>query len=462
MSRETAISSARAHFDTGEFKTVLARRIAIETESQEPDRQDKLALYLDSEILPELEAMGFSCRIARHERARGPFLIAERIESPGLPTILGYGHGDVIRGQADQWDDGLSPWRLTEAGERWYGRGIADNKGQHTINLAALRAVLETRGHLGFNAKYLFEMGEETGSSGLRELCMEEKEALRADLLIASDGPRLSAERPTLFLGSRGGLSFDLTIKAREGGHHSGNWGGLLSNPAIQLAHAIATLVGPTGQIRVRELVPPKLPDNVRKALADCTIVESPDGPRIDPDWGEPGLSAAEKVFGWSTLEVLAFEAGDPRAPVNAIPGQATARLQLRFVVDVDAEAVLPAVRRRLEEAGLGFVEVTAAGDEMFRATRLDPDDAWVRFAADSLQKTSGQVPAILPNLGGSLPNDAFSDILGLRTIWVPHSYPGCSQHAPNEHLPVALFKEGLELMAGLYWDLGTEDRPSI
>ena len=68
--------------------------------------------------------------------------------------------------------------------------------------------------------------------------------------------------------------------------------------------------------------------------------------------------------------------------------------------------------------------------------------------------------PAILPNLGGSLPNDIFTDVLGLKTIWVPHSYPGCSQHAPNEHLPPELLKEALQVMTGLYWDLGAGNTP--
>jgi hypothetical protein len=96
----------------------------------------------------------------------------------------------------------------------------------------------------------------------------------------------------------------------------------------------------------------------------------------------------------------------------------------------------------------------------MFHATRIDPDDAWVRWAAASLQSTTGKKPAILPNLGGSLPNDIFTDILGLKTVWVPHSYPGCSQHAPNEHLPPAVLREGLQIMTGLYWDLGEGDTP--
>jgi len=305
-------------------------------------------------------------------------------------------------------------------------------------------------------------MGEERGSPGLREVCRDYSERLKTDLLIASDGPRLNAERPTVFLGARGGITFDLVIEAREGGHHSGNWGGALSNPGVQLAHAMASLVGPSGQIRVPELVPEELPQAVRDALADCEIDGGPDGPKIDPDWGEPGLSTAERVFGWCALEVQAFETGNPRAPVNAIPPRAWARLQLRFVVGIDPEAVLPAIRRHLDRQGFSMVRIVPAGDEIFRATRLDPQDPWVGFTLSSMARTTGKKPALLPNLGGSLPNDIFADILKLRTIWVPHSYPGCSQHAPNEHLPKEIAREALAIMAGLYWDLGEGDTPSL
>ena len=111
---------------------------------------------------------------------------------------------------------------------------------------------------------------------------------------------------------------------------------------------------------------------------------------------------------------------------------------------------------------GFGFVKLSATREEIFRATRIDPDDAWVQWALASIARTSGKKPALLPNLGGSLPNDIFTDILGLKTIWVPHSYPGCSQHAPNEHLPPAVLREGLQVMTGLYWDLGAGDTPPL
>ena len=84
-------------------------------------------------------------------------------------------------------------------------------------------------------------------------------------------------------------------------------------------------------------------------------------------------------------------------------------------------------------------------------ATRLDPDNPWVRWAAESIQASTGRAPAILPNLGGSLPNDCFAEVLGLPTLWVPHSYPACSQHAPDEHLLSNVAEEGLRIMAGLF-----------
>src|SRR5262249_43309590 len=143
-------------------------------------------------------------------------LIATRIEDASRPTVLSYGHGDVIRGLESQWRPGLDPWKLKEEGDKIYGRGTADNKGQHTINLGAIKSVLEARGQLGFNLKILIETGEETGSPGLSAFCAAHKDELAADVFIASDGPRLAPTRPTVFLGSRGVMNFDLTVDLRK------------------------------------------------------------------------------------------------------------------------------------------------------------------------------------------------------------------------------------------------------
>ena len=457
MTREQAILLATDSYDSGALQAALARRVAYATESEVPEQAPAQHAYLNEDLVPRLEELGFACRV--HPNPAGvdlPILVARRDEGPGLPTVLMYGHGDVVRGNAAKWEAGRDPWRLRVEGDRWYGRGTADNKGQHTINLEALRQVIAARdGKLGFNAVWLIETGEEAGSPGLAAFCDAQRDALAADVFIASDGPRLSAQRPTLFMGSRGAVNFELTLRARERGYHSGNWGGLLANPAIVLAHAIATLVDARGRIAVPGLRPPPIPEAVAAALAELDVGGGEDDPRIDAHWGEPGLTAAEKVFGWNSLDVLTFGAGDPAKPVNAIPPQASAWCQLRFVVGTDWRALQAHVQEHLGTAGFEGIQVRVGMQA--GATRLSPDNPWVRWAAASLERTTGKRPALLPNLGGSLPNDIFADLLGLPTLWVPHSYPACAQHAPNEHLLGSVAREGLAIMAGLYWDLGDQ-----
>ena len=456
MSRDGAIAAVERYFDEGRFLADLSRRVAIPTESQNPERAGALRDYLENEMAESLERMGFSCRILPNPSAKyGPFLVAERIEDASLPTVLTYGHGDVIRGQEAQWRTGLSPWKLEVQGEKIFGRGTADNKGQHTINLAALETVLKARGRLGFNVKVLIETGEEVGSPGLKDFCRKEKSALKADVFIASDGPRLQPGRPTLFLGSRGAFNFDMVAEFRAGGHHSGNWGGLLANPGIVLAHAIASITDRRGAIRVPEWRPRTLTPAVKEALKDLVVEGGEDGPEIDEDWGEPGLIPSERVFGWCSFEVLAFVTGNPDKPVNAIPPRASAHCQLRYVVGIDPADILPALRRHLDREGFSAIRLSPSREGFFPATRLDPENPWVKWAAGSIERTTGATPAILPNLGGSLPNDVFADTLGLPTVWIPHSYAACSQHAPNEHMLAPVAREGLRIMAGLFWDLG-------
>ena len=441
-----------AEADTLEsLRTTLARRVAYRTESQDPAQAGELRRYLTEEIGPSLEALGFRWMLWDNPvPGAPPMLFAERIENPAATTVLTYGHGDVVLGYDSQWKRSASPWRLEEQGDRWYGRGTADNKGQHTINLAALAQVLATRGALGFNVKLLLEMGEEVGSPGLRGTCKAHRSELAADVFIASDGPRLRADQPTLFLGSRGAFNFTLDVELRQGSHHSGNWGGLLANPGTILAHAIASLVDARGAIKVAALRPAPIPATVRRALEPIEPGE-PSGPAIDANWGEPGLSAAERVFGWSALEVLAFKTGNPEHPVNAIPGRATATLQIRFVVGCDYTTFIPTIRAHLDANGFSMVKVTADRSEPMTATRLDPDNPWVRWAVQAIGDATGQVPAVLPNVGGSLPNDCFADVLGLPTLWVPHSYPACSQHAPDEHLLSHVALQGFVIMVALF-----------
>lgn len=458
--RQAAIEAAGKYYDDGRFKADLAEQVAIKTSSREVEHKDDLLLYLDGLMRARFEAMGFTVELYPNEMLdRAPFLVARRIEDPALPTLFCYGHGDTVPGEEGNWDEDRDPWNLVAveetSGERWYGRGTADNKGQHGINMAALRHVIETRGRLGYNVTFLIEIAEEMGSPGLADFCRSHKDLLAADLLIASDGPRFSTDGPDIKLGTRGGLNLRFRLDYRDGGHHSGNWGGLLANPAIVLMHALTTLVSRTGEILHPGLKPERIKNSVRDALAKVHVTSGEGDPEIDPWWGEPGLSGAEKVFGWNTFEVLSFITGDPEKTQNAVPPFAEAICQIRFVVDTDPDTFLPLIRKHLEDHGFDGISVEPARMSMLRASRLDPEHPAVAWAVDSIGRTTGKPVTVIPNAGGSLPNDIFLEGIGMPTIWVPHSYTGCSQHAPNEHVLPPLMKEGLEMMTGLFWDLG-------
>ena len=462
MTRDAAISHVTDYFDAGTFQSDLAGLVAFRTESQNPaqEARDESLRYLKEAMLPRLEALGFACEIIDNPDPRGgPLLLGERVEAEGLPMVLTYGHGDAVLGQEGMWREGLKPWEIVEEGDRLYGRGTADNKGQHLVNIAALEAVLATRGSLGFNTRIVIEMSEEVGSVGLPEVFEQYKDRLTADVLIASDGPRLQPEVPTMFMGSRGGTTFDLVVETHEGAHHSGNWGGLLADPAMILAHALACITDARGQIKVPEWRPDSLTDSVRAALRDLPVAGG-EGPAVDPDWGEESLTPAERVFGWNSFAVLAMVSGVPEAPVNAISGWARATCQLRYVVGTDPEEVIPALRRHLDAHGFERVQIRAHDRGFFAATRLDPEHPWAQFVGASIRKTAGALH-VLPNLAGSLPNDSFTDILEVPTIWVPHSYRGCSQHAPNEHILKPVSRDALRVMAGVFWDVGAGGTPA-
>ncbi len=461
-SRQGAIERILQYFDSGEFDRELGDRVRYRTESQKADSTSELHRYLDEDIIPAFTACGFECKKYNNPLGKGgPFLLASRLEGPALATVLGYGHGDVILGQDEQWSKGNGPWQIQRDGDRLYGRGTADNKAQHTINIAALRAVIQERGCLGFNAKFLIEMGEEAGSAGLKELIELHADDFTADVFIGSDGPRMSPQKPTVTLGSRGALNFDLRVELREGGHHSGNWGGLIADPAIILSHALASITTVSGQINIDDWLPPPTPPSVATVVQGL-IIEAGDGaPEIDTDWGEPGMTPAAKVYSWNSFAVLAMKSGNPDNPVNAISPWANAHCQLRFFAGTDASRILPALREHLDANGFQQVEIVTPSENAagFAASRTEPDHPWVKRIVSSIATTIGETPAIIPSMGGSICNDLFTDLLGLPAIWIPHSYAACSQHAPNEHILLSVTRSALPLMAGLYWDIGDGTR---
>lgn len=455
--RDGAIKRARGYFTDGSYLARLRALVAVPTESFPPLHKADLEHYCAGVLGPMVEELGFSVEVLDNpEPQHGPFLLGTRTEEEGLPTVLLYGHGDVVRAMPERWRAGLEPYRLTIEGERIYGRGVVDNKGQHLLAIDALRAVLAERGRLGFNVKLLVETGEEAGSPGIAAFLERYREKCAADVFIALDGPRTSLSVPDITLGTRAGVAFDLVVDLREGSHHSGHWGGLLKDPAVILAYAITSIFTQDGRIKVAGWLPAQVPEAVRKASLAVEVEDMPGAPVPDAGWGEPGLSRTQKIYMWTSAIVLASVSGQPEAPVNAVAGTARARIQVRHTVDVRSEDIVPSLRAHLDAAGLSEVKIEPVLErDFFPASRTDPENPWVRMVAESMQRTVGKPPNVIPTIGASGPSAYFETTLSVPVIWLPFSYGGCGQHGPDEHGLGWMFEEGLGIMAGVWWDIG-------
>lgn len=165
---------------------------------------------------------------------------------------------------------------------------------------------------------------------------------------------------------------------------------------------------------------PKDIPAWVKRAIGALVFERIAGLPEADPDWGEPGLTTGEKIFGWTSVIVLAQITGHPDAPTNAVQGEARARLQARHCADVKGADIVPALRRHLDRHG--FAEV-----------RIIP------------------VPE----------RDMFGEELDQPVIWIPNSCAGCSQHGADEHALAPLLREGLGLMARPWWDIGEGGTPA-
>ncbi|CAN0565679.1 unnamed protein product, partial [Ectocarpus sp. 12 AP-2014] len=417
LGRELALQLAIETLADGTFYDTLARRVALKTVSQDAARSATLHDYLAQEIMPLLTKLGFASDIIDNPLPdHPPLLIGQRIEDPALSTLLLYGHGDVTDGQEATWADGIDPWALTFVDGHVYGRGTADNKGQHSINFAALEAVIKARGgKLGYNVKILFEMSEEIGSPGLEDICLAYQEALEADLFLASDGPRIRHDMPTLFLGSRGVVQLKLALNTGNGGRHSGNWGGVITNPAVVLCNAIATLLSAEGKIKVDFLKAPAITEEIALLIRELPVGGGSADPVINENWGEKALTNGERLYGANTLEILGMSAGRTDKPVGSIPESAEVVLQLRFVKGTEWQSVESHLRQHLNAHGFNDIQIEMLGG--YAASRLDSSHPWVSFVADSVQESLGETAYILPNLGGTIPNHCFSDTLNLPTV---------------------------------------------
>lgn len=387
----------------------------------------------------------------------------ERLDAPGKPTVLIYGHYDVQ--PPDPLDAWTSPPFAPEIRDgRIWARGVADNKGQFVANVLGARAWLETHGSLPVNVKVVVEGEEESSSPNFPAFVRDNRERLAADLVYVSDGQVFANQQPIVEFGNRGILYIELTARGASRDLHSGNFGGIAPNPAWTLVHLLATMLSPEGKILVpgiTDAVRPVTPE-LRRALDAIPL----DQPAALAEIGLTEMAAPEgvpyydRLMARPTMNIAGFTSGyGGPGSKTVLPAEARVKMDLRLVPDQDPAEVYELIRKHVARHAPGVgVRHLGAMDPV--AVPLDtPLAAPVRRA---VRLGFGAEPVDVPLVGGSLPSAVWPRVLGVASLTVPYGNADQANHSPNENMIVDRFFAGIRTSAALLAELAKSDVGSV
>jgi acetylornithine deacetylase/succinyl-diaminopimelate desuccinylase-like protein len=392
-----------------------------------------------------LEQWGFAVEV--HPTSSHPILYAEIGPASAAKTWLLYGHYDVY--PADEKQEGwrTPPFEPVLEGDRIWGRGAGDNKGQHLALLNAIALWRATRGELPVRVKVILEGDEETGSVPLPGFVEANRARLAADFCCYSDGPMYPGDQPVLLMGVRGNLGLEFVAKGARRNLHSGNFGGVAPNATLDLVHLLAEMVDREGRLQV----PGAGYAEVRVAAADLEAVRSIPLDRAgfresvgaEPITGDDGALFHERLMLRPAFNVSGFAAGyTGPGQKTIIFKEALAKADVRLVAGQDPQAVLEAIRRFVRERAYDNIEVRSL--KATPASRTPLDHPLVPLVKQAVAKGFGREPLVVPSLGGTTPDYVFTKLLGLPSIVVPLAPYDENNHAPNESTKVSLYLAGV------------------
>lgn len=402
-----------------------------------------------------LERLGFE---TRQVATKGhPMVVARRLDAKDAPTALLYGHYDVQPPDPlDQWVS--PPFEPTIRDGRVYARGVADNKGQHLAQILAIETLLKVHGKLPCNVIMLLEGEEEVGSPHIADFVREHRDLLKADLAITADGPMHPSGRPTVKLGSRGVISFELRAQHANRDVHSGNFGGVVPNPLWTLVHLLGTMKNDRGEITIDGFHDGVLAPTREEKEAAARLPLDIDG--IKRSLGLSRLDAPadrdyyERLCFRPTLTINGLHGGYGGPGMKTVlPHEAVAKCDIRLVAAQDTADILRKVKAHVAKHA-PEVTMVAEGPGM-QPSKTPITSKHMAPIRRAILAAHGTEPLIYPAGFGSLPGYAFTDILGIDAFVTPYGNADEANHAPNENLTIDCFFKGIRTGAALLSELG-------
>lgn len=383
-----------------------------------------------------------------------PVVYGEKIIDPSLPTVLVYGHYDVMPvDPIDLWT--TSPFEPEIRDGKIYARGADDDKGQAFMHAKAFEFMVK-EGTLPCNVKFMIEGEEEIGSPNLGKFCDQHKEMLSADIILVSDTSMIAADIPSITTGLRGLSYMEVEVTGPNRDLHSGLFGGAVANPANILTNLIASLMDENNSITIPgfyddvEIVSEEERTEMGKAPFDLEGYKK--ALDIQDVWGEKGYTTMERVGIRPSLDVNGIWSGyTGEGAKTVLPSKAWAKISMRLVPNQDNVKISKLFEDHFNAIAPPYVKVKVKALHGGQAYVSPITTIAYQAAALAYEKTYGIKPVPVRS-GGSIPIIAtFEEKLGIKSMLMGFGLEADAIHSPNENYPLEQFFNGIKTIPWFY-----------
>jgi len=404
-----------------------------------------------------LKKSGISSEILRLKKNVAPIVFGEikSKQNPGK-TLMFYNHYDVQPAEPfDLWDD--PPFSGTRKGNKIFGRGATDDKGELITRIKAVEACLKITGNVPCNVKFVIEGEEETGSAHIEDYLKKYKKKFSCDGVIWEFGYVDAKNRPIIGLGMKGLLFVELSIKESIRDAHS-SLAVLIKNPAWRLIDAIKTLRDSDGKILIKDWYKEVTPfskidlELIKKEPFDENVFKKEFGVKSFVG-NKKGMAAKKALVGDATCNIAGFVSGyTGDGAKTVLPGDALVKIDFRLIPKMDPKTQILRLKKHLKSKGFGDVKIKIFhGEAAARTNSSDPFVTQVKNAADKLFGTS----ILNVSNAGTGPMYPFVDILKTPCISIGSTYMFSRIHSPNEFARIDLLKKTTKCMCLIMQNFG-------
>lgn len=387
-----------------------------------------------------------------------PVVFASKVIDPSAPTVLVYGHYDVMPVEPlELWN--TDPFEPVIQDGRLWARGADDDKGQSFLQVKAFEIALREK-LLKCNVKFLFEGGEEIGSPGLEDFCFAHKDLLKSDIILVSDTSMVGADVPSITTGLRGLAYWEIEVTGPNRDLHSGIFGGAVANPINVLCKMIAGITDNDGHITI-----PGFYDDVEEVSAReremlAAVPYSEDKYRESLDvkalFGEKGYSTLERTAIRPTFDVCGIWGGfTGEGSKTVLPSKAYAKVSCRLVPHQEHEKISGMFIDYINRIAPDYVRVKVTPMHGGEGYVCPIDLPAYKAAEKGYEDAFGKKPLAVRR-GGSIPIiAAFEKVLGVKSILMGFGLESDATHSPNENMPIDIMDKGIEAIVGFYREYG-------